>query len=391
MTTYSLCPQPNFRSLTLAGAPNASGYLYTYASGTVTPQSTWTSSTGGALNTNPVRFDANGMADVWLDSSLTYTLLEKDSAGTTIRTKDVISNAAGATGAAGTFACAAAGGTVDAITASYSPVLTLADKTMCAIVSAGANTATNPTFSPDGLTAHTITKRGGSALIAGDIGSALSVHILEYNLANTRWELINPVGNMPLAGGTTGQVLTAATGTVPTWATPSGSTLVLLGTATASASSTLSFTSLISSSYSSYRLVFVDLLNSTNASIGLKLSTDNGSAWTVSLGSTQHWYLCGTNGTETPGQQTVNASTPAQLSEAARVGPNNGWFDFVVGTTTSSSFIGKGNMTEQQSGNYRIIETFVASPAIGVNAVQLLPSAGNFTSGKIYLYGVKNT
>ena len=146
MTTYSLCPAPNYRSLTLAGAPNASGKLYTYISGTTTNQATYTSSTGGAQNANPVIFDANGMANVWLDASLTYTLLETDSAGVTIRTQDVISNAAGATGAAGTFACSAAGGTVDAITGSYSPVLTLADKTMCAFVSAGKNTITNPTF-----------------------------------------------------------------------------------------------------------------------------------------------------------------------------------------------------------------------------------------------------
>lgn len=90
------------------------------------------------------------------------------------------------------FNIATGSGTVDAITATFSPPLTLADKMLCAVVATGANTSTTPTFAPDGLTAHTITKYGGSALLAGDIPAALAVILLEYNLANTRWELLNP-------------------------------------------------------------------------------------------------------------------------------------------------------------------------------------------------------
>jgi hypothetical protein len=60
------------------------------------------------------------------------------------------------------------------------------------VVTSGANTLTNPTFSPNGLTAHTITKQGGAALVPGDIPAALAVCIFEYNLDNTRWELVNP-------------------------------------------------------------------------------------------------------------------------------------------------------------------------------------------------------
>lgn len=90
---------------------------------------------------------------------------------------------------------AAAGGTVNAITADFTPDVTLTDKTIVFVVSAGANTSTTPTFAPDGLTAHTITARGGVALTAGDIGPAGFVAILEYNLANTRWELLNPVSS----------------------------------------------------------------------------------------------------------------------------------------------------------------------------------------------------
>lgn len=98
----------------------------------------------------------------------------------------------GATGADGSVTAAAATGTVDAITATYAPPVTLTDKTIVALVLGGANATTTPTFAPNSLTAHTITKNGGQALAPGDLPGALAVSLLEYNLANTRWELLNP-------------------------------------------------------------------------------------------------------------------------------------------------------------------------------------------------------
>lgn len=110
----------------------------------------------------------------------------------------------GDTGATGTsIPLVAAGGTVDAITANYSPDITVADFAMVAFRSSGANTSTTPTFSPDGATARTIVKKGGQALVAGDIGASGSIHILQYESANTRWELLNPASS-PSGGQTFG-------------------------------------------------------------------------------------------------------------------------------------------------------------------------------------------
>jgi hypothetical protein len=82
-----------------------------------------------------------------------------------------------------------AGGTGDAITATYAPVvLSLTDGLMLAFRASAANTLTNPTFAPNGLTAHAITKKGGTALAAGDIPAAGAEVLVRYNLANTRWE-----------------------------------------------------------------------------------------------------------------------------------------------------------------------------------------------------------
>ena len=86
-----------------------------------------------------------------------------------------------------------AGGTADAITATYSPAITtLEDGQLCFFRATAANATTTPSFSPNELTARTITMKGGAAVYAGAIPGALAEVILRYNLANTRWELLNP-------------------------------------------------------------------------------------------------------------------------------------------------------------------------------------------------------
>lgn len=88
---------------------------------------------------------------------------------------------------------AEAGGTVDAITATYTPaILTLVDGMLLGVRASGANTSTAPTFSPNGLTARTITREGGQALQAGDIFGAGHELLLRYRSSATRWELLNP-------------------------------------------------------------------------------------------------------------------------------------------------------------------------------------------------------
>lgn len=120
-----------------------------------------------------------------------------------------------------------AGGAADAITAAYSPAIkTLYDGLLLTFRAIAANATTTPTFSPNGLTAHTITKGGGLPVNVGDIPGNLAECIVRYNLSNTRWELLNPSGGagggsaagisgiyrnlkMTAAGGTTTVVITA--------------------------------------------------------------------------------------------------------------------------------------------------------------------------------------
>jgi hypothetical protein len=104
-------------------------------------------------------------------------------------------------------------GSADAITVDYTPNLTLSDGVIAIFRASAANATTTPTFAPDGLTAHTIVKQGGAALAAGDIPGANAEVILRYNLANTRWELLNPSattipGDTSIGSATAGKNLT---------------------------------------------------------------------------------------------------------------------------------------------------------------------------------------
>jgi len=108
---------------------------------------------------------------------------------------------------------AEAGGSADIITAVYDPApSSLNDRMILFVTAKFTNTTTTPTFSPNSLAAKTITKLGGQPLGIGDIFGAGHVLLMQYNLANTRWELLNP-GKL-LTSSTLAQILSngASTG-----------------------------------------------------------------------------------------------------------------------------------------------------------------------------------
>jgi hypothetical protein len=104
-----------------------------------------------------------------------------------------------------------AGGTADALTATYAPAITvLGDGQECYVRAGFANATTTPTFAPNGLTARTIVKEGGNALVAGSIKGADHELHLRYKLASTRWELLNPSdGGTYTVNGQTEETTTA--------------------------------------------------------------------------------------------------------------------------------------------------------------------------------------
>lgn len=79
------------------GVPLSGGLLYTYAAGTTTPATTYTSSTGGTANANPIVLNSAGRpsSQIWVNSSSNYKFVLKTSAGVDIWTMDNIPGISG--------------------------------------------------------------------------------------------------------------------------------------------------------------------------------------------------------------------------------------------------------------------------------------------------------
>ena len=72
------------------GVPLAGGKLYTYAAGTTTPKTSYTSSSGGTAHTNPIILDSAGRVpggEIWI-SAPPYKFVLKDSTDVLIATYD---------------------------------------------------------------------------------------------------------------------------------------------------------------------------------------------------------------------------------------------------------------------------------------------------------------
>jgi len=80
MTVQPSAP-PKWRAFDDNGDPLSGGLLYTYAAGSSTPLSTYTTRAGNVANANPVVLDANGEADVWVTPGVSYKFELRDSAG----------------------------------------------------------------------------------------------------------------------------------------------------------------------------------------------------------------------------------------------------------------------------------------------------------------------
>ena len=100
------------------------------------------------------------------------------------------------------YVVATAAGTFDAITASFTPAITtLTNHQILHVRAIGANTVTNPTFTPNSgvVTAKTIKKLNNIALGVGDIKGSSHVMILQYNSTIDAWFLLNPTINITVS------------------------------------------------------------------------------------------------------------------------------------------------------------------------------------------------
>jgi len=86
----TLTPNPKMQFFDQNGNPLVGGKVYTYLTGTLTPQFTFTDATGTVNNTNPVILDARGEASIWL-GNLPYRFILKTADDVTVWTSDGLS------------------------------------------------------------------------------------------------------------------------------------------------------------------------------------------------------------------------------------------------------------------------------------------------------------
>jgi hypothetical protein len=184
----ALSPAPKFYATDENGDPLAGGLIYTYAAGTSTPLATFTSSTGGTENENPVELDAEGRADIWLPVGTPYKFTVNNSEDELQFTVDNILVSAG-----GPTLLTAVGGTANAITA------TASQKPLA--YAAGQTFVFTPTASNTGAATINISSLGaknifceGSACLGGEIVQSVPVEIV-YD--GTQFNIIGPSVSIP--------------------------------------------------------------------------------------------------------------------------------------------------------------------------------------------------
>lgn len=70
--TTTLSPAPFQKFFDNNGTPLAKGLLFTYLAGTTTKTTTWTDSSGGTANSNPIVLDYRGECNLWISPNVGY-------------------------------------------------------------------------------------------------------------------------------------------------------------------------------------------------------------------------------------------------------------------------------------------------------------------------------
>jgi len=179
---------------------------------------------------------------------------------------------------------------------------------------------------------------------------------------------------------------------------------VLLSTATASASSSIEFTSGIDSTYDIYKFEFINCHPSTNA-VGFQFngSTDGGSNYNVTKTTTSF----GTYHSENDAEATLTYNSGTDLAQStafqtltfyqtmsddidAHVSGTLTIFN-PSSTTYVKHFISRAEAMHQDGGSRYAVDSYIAGYAnttSAIDAIKFQMSSGNIDAGTIKMYGI---
>lgn len=225
---------------------------------------------------------------------------------------------------------------------------------------------------------------------------ASSANVMAALATGNNGVLITSAGGVPswLAGGTTGQVLTATTGAPATWGAAGGGNWVKISAATASASATIDFTGL-TSAYAAYILIITHLAPATdNVELWFRTSTDGGASY--DSGPNDYGWATMNNRYDlggTFGGAADNADSEILLSTTVAGNAANETSSFVIWLYNPSA--AKYCGIDYIATSTTLTPTTLNSKGSGrrvtaadVDAIRVLTSSGNITSGIFTLYGV---
>jgi hypothetical protein len=164
MTTTVLAPYLTSQFFGNNGAFLSGGQIFTYQAGTVTPIATYTDSTGGTPNTNPIVLNARGECSIWVNPNTAYKFVLQDSSGNTIWTRDQVIQSQLIT----LYGGVDTGGVNAYILNFAAPYTSYVDGTVIYWIPANTNTGPS-TINVNGLGVVNLVNQGGSALTAGQI------------------------------------------------------------------------------------------------------------------------------------------------------------------------------------------------------------------------------
>ncbi len=159
----------------------------------------------------------------------------------------------------------------------------------------------------------------------------------------------------------------------------------LLYTLTAAVSTSIIFDEQIDSTYSSYEIRIDDLLAASAASLRVRVSTDAGSTWKAT-GYLSHTQTRQAGFTTYAGAASTTDIQASAVLSASALSTLSGWIRIyspsstTVATRVSVDTIQGLGSSANGGGSY--------GAANAVDAIQLIMSTGNITSGTFKLYGI---
>ena len=276
------------------------------------------------------------------------------------------------------FGYGVTGGTSTAFTLALAPALLAYSGGVSVEFKANANCGASPTLNVNGLGAVAMKKRVDGVLTDIEADDIVSGMIYRASHDGTYFQVTSVIDH----------------------SAASGAGWDLLAEATASASSSLDFTSGITSTYDNYALIFENILLSTN-NAELYLRVRRSGQGSFDAGASDYGYIAkqmeSTSTSITDSDLADDTATAILLLENVQTGSATGIcghiYAHALGQSTRALFDWSLTNHRHASGSEfeRTQGAGSRDTATAIDGLRILPSSGTITSGKVYLFGIRSS